>query len=120
MSAPENHEGEEPMDFETLLPWHAAGTLSPGEAQALEAAMTRDPELRRRYELACEEMSATIHLNETLGAPSVKAMDALFAKIDVSQPAATPPPSTWARGSPAGSPASRPRPSPSRRRRAWR
>ena len=69
-------------DIEELLPWHAAGTLSPADAQRVQAALARDPELARRYELVREEFAQTIHLNETLGAPSPRAMQALFAKID--------------------------------------
>jgi anti-sigma factor RsiW len=69
-------------DIEELLPWHAAGTLSLREAQSVEAALASDPELARRYELVREELAQTVALNESLGAPSVRAMDALFAKID--------------------------------------
>jgi hypothetical protein len=69
-------------DIEELLPWHAAGTLSRRDAQRVEDALARDPELARRYELVREEFGETIHLNETLGAPSAHAMEKLFAKID--------------------------------------
>ena len=69
-------------DIEELLPWHAAGTLSLREAQSVEAALASDPELARRYELVREELAQTVAFNELLGAPSVRAMDALFAKID--------------------------------------
>jgi anti-sigma factor RsiW len=69
-------------DIEGLLPWHAAGTLDYREAQSVEAALASDPELARRYELVREELAQTIHLNESLGVPSARAMDALFAKID--------------------------------------
>ena len=69
-------------EIEELLPWHAAGTLSAREAQSVEAALERDPELKRRYELVREELAQTIHLNETLGAPSARVMTELFAKID--------------------------------------
>ena len=72
----------EPSDIELLLPWHAAGTLSQRDKQRVEAALANDPELARRYVLVREEFGQTIHLNETLGAPSARAMDALFAKID--------------------------------------
>jgi hypothetical protein len=72
----------ERSELESLLPWHAAGTLSAREAQSVEAALARDPELKRRYELVREELAQTIHLNETLGAPSARAMTELFAKID--------------------------------------
>jgi anti-sigma factor RsiW len=76
------NEHTETGEIETLLPWHAAGTLSPREAKRVEAALARDPELARRYELVREELAASIHLNETLGAPSPRAMESLFAKID--------------------------------------
>ncbi len=69
-------------DIEALLPWHAAGTLSRRDAQRVEEALARDPELARRYALVREELGETIHLNETLGAPSARAIEALFAKID--------------------------------------
>lgn len=72
----------EPGNIELLLPWHAAGTLSQRDKQRVEAALAHDPGLARRYELVREELGETIHLNETLGAPSARAMDALFAKID--------------------------------------
>ena len=67
---------------EELLPWHAAGTLSCREAQTVEEALASDPELARRYALVREELAQTVELNETLGAPSARALDALFAKID--------------------------------------
>ena len=72
----------EPDDIETLLPWHAAGTLSPREARRVEDALARDPELAKRYALVREELGEAIRANESLGAPSARAMDALFKKID--------------------------------------
>jgi len=72
----------ERSEIEGLLPWHAAGTLGHRDTQRVEAALASDPELARRYELVREELAQTIHLNETLGAPSSRAMAALFAKID--------------------------------------
>jgi len=71
-----------PGDIEALMPWHAAGTLSRRDARRVEDALARDPELARRYALVREELTETIHLNETLGAPSAGVMEALFAKID--------------------------------------
>ena len=76
------HNAAEADDIEELLPWYAAGTLSRRDAERVEAALLRDPELARRFELAREELGATIQLNETLGAPSARAMQDLFAKID--------------------------------------
>ncbi len=82
---------EAPMldEIETLLPWHAAGTLSRRDAQRVEDALKRDPELARRYALVREELNETIHLNESLGAPSTRAMETLFAAIDA-EPKRTP------------------------------
>jgi hypothetical protein len=76
-------------DIEDLLPWHAAGTLNRRDAQRVEDALAADGELARRFELVREELGETIHLNETLGAPSARAMQQLFAKIDA-EPARSP------------------------------
>lgn len=67
--------------LEEMLPWHAAGTLSREEAEAVEQALARDPELAQRFDLVCEEMAETVHLNESLGAPSARAMDRVLAAI---------------------------------------
>ncbi|MGN6569967.1 MAG: hypothetical protein ACTHLO_00955 [Pseudolabrys sp.] len=75
-------ERKEADGIEELLPWHAAGTLERRDAERVEAALARDPELARRFEMVRDELGATIQLNETLGAPSARAMQALFAKID--------------------------------------
>ena len=75
-------EHKEADGIEELLPWHAAGTLSRRDAERVEAALKRDPELARRFEMVRDELGATIQLNETLGAPSARAMTDLFARID--------------------------------------
>src|SRR5215467_5857521 len=75
-------EAPERQEIEALLPWHAAGTLSRRDAQRVEEALARDPELARRYALVRDELGETIHLNETLGAPSARALEKLFAQID--------------------------------------
>ena len=76
-------------DIELLLPWHAAGTLSRRDAQRVEQALANDNELAARYELVREELGEAIRLNESLGAPSARAMETLFAKIDA-EPARKP------------------------------
>jgi len=79
-------------DIEHLLPWHAAGTLSRRDAERVERALANDNELAARYEEVREELGAAINLNESLGAPSARAMKDLFAKIDaepVRQPKAS-------------------------------
>jgi anti-sigma factor RsiW len=75
-------EAPERQEIEELLPWHAAGTLSRRDAQRVEEALARDPELARRYALVREELGETIHLNEMLGAPSARALEKLVAQID--------------------------------------
>jgi hypothetical protein len=77
-----NNDASEQSEIEALLPWHAAGTLSGSDSKRVEDALARDAELARRYALVREELGETIHLNETLGAPSARAMEALSAKID--------------------------------------
>jgi hypothetical protein len=69
-------------EIEQLLPWHAAGTLSRRDARRVEQALQTDADLARQYALVREELSATIHLNETLGAPSTRAMERLLAGIE--------------------------------------
>ena len=81
-----NREAPERQDIEALLPWHAAGTLSRRDTDRVEQALASDRELARRYELVREELNETIHLNETLGAPSARAMEKLFAAIDAEAP----------------------------------
>src|ERR1700760_347594 len=73
---------QEPSEIETLLPWHAAGTLNARDARRVEEALGRNSELARQYAVIREEYAETIHLNESLGAPSARAMEKLFAAID--------------------------------------
>jgi len=82
MNAIKKEAGELPEDIELLLPWHAAGTLSRRDAARVEQALANDNELAARYELVREELGETIRLNENLGAPSARVMEALFQKID--------------------------------------
>jgi len=72
----------EPSELEMLLPFHAAGTLSARDARRVEDALASDPELARQYAVIREEYAETISLNESLGAPSSRAMAKLFAAID--------------------------------------
>jgi anti-sigma-K factor RskA len=83
-----NREAPERQDIEALLPWHAAGTLSRRDSDRVERALAGDRELARRYQLVREELNETIHLNETLGAPSARAMEKLFAAIEAEAPVA--------------------------------
>src|SRR5262249_54255826 len=76
-------------DIEAMLPWHAAGTLSRRDAERVEQALAQDAELARRFELVREEMAETIHLNETLGAPSARVAQRLFAAIDAEEAGGT-------------------------------
>jgi hypothetical protein len=73
---------QEPGDIEALLPWHAAGTLSARDTRRVEDALARDPSLAKQYAAIQEEYAETIALNESLGAPSARAMQKLFAAID--------------------------------------
>jgi hypothetical protein len=81
---------QEPSEIEMLLPWHAAGTLNARDARRVDEELARDPELAKQYAVIREEYAETIHLNESLGAPSARAMHKLFAAID-GEPARNPP-----------------------------
>jgi hypothetical protein len=76
---PERHEIEE------LLPWHATGTLSRRDADRVEQVLAGNRELARRYAFVCEEFVGTVLLNETLGAPSARAMEKLFVAINAEE-----------------------------------
>jgi anti-sigma factor RsiW len=80
---------QEPSEIEMLLPWHAAGTLDARDARRVDEALARDPVLARQYAAIREEYAETIDLNESLGAPSARAMQKLFTAIDA-EPARKP------------------------------
>jgi anti-sigma-K factor RskA len=80
---------QEPSEIEMLLPWHAAGTLNARDVRRVEEALGRDSELAKQYAVIREEYAETIDLNESLGAPSARAMQNLFAAIDA-EPARKP------------------------------
>ncbi|MDN5005177.1 hypothetical protein ACFQZO_30430 [Bradyrhizobium sp. GCM10027634] len=80
---------QEPSEIEMLLPWHAAGTLNARDARRVEEALASDPALAKQYATIRGEYEETIHLNESLGAPSARAMQKLFAAIDAEPARAT-------------------------------
>jgi anti-sigma factor RsiW len=80
---------QEPSEIELLLPWHAAGTLNARDARRVEEALASDPALAKQYAAIRGEYEETIHLNESLGAPSARAMQKLFAAIDAEPARAT-------------------------------
>ena len=73
---------QEPSEIEMLLPFHAAGTLNARDARRVEEALAGDSGLALQYAVIREEYAETIGLNESLGAPSARAMQKLFAAID--------------------------------------
>src|SRR5262252_3617993 len=77
-----------PTAIEMLLPWYATGTLDRRAAAQVEAALAHDVELERQYEVVRAELAETIHLNESLGAPTARAGERLTAAL-VAQAATT-------------------------------
>ena len=73
---------QEPGEIEALLPWQAAGTLSARDTRRVDDALARVPLLAKQYAAIREEYAETIALNESLGAPSSRALHKLFAAID--------------------------------------
>jgi hypothetical protein len=78
---------EDKAEISLLLPWYAAGTLSEAENRRVAAAIEADPELALRLEDVRLEASEDLLLNESLGAPSRRAADKLFAAIDAEEAA---------------------------------
>ena len=72
----------QPGEIEALLPWHAAGTLNARDKCRVDHALATDSDLARQYRAICEEHAETVLLEESLGAPSFRAMQKLFAAID--------------------------------------
>jgi anti-sigma factor RsiW len=68
-------------EIELLLPWYATGRLSPGEHARVEAALARDPALRRQASLARAELDGAVALNEAIAPPRTAGLDAIMAKI---------------------------------------
>jgi anti-sigma-K factor RskA len=87
-AAREPHQNIEPTGFEALLPWYVAGHLGRRDRQRVEEALRRDQNLARQADLAREELTETIHLNETLGAPPPRVFERLMASIDADADAA--------------------------------
>src|ERR1700753_2874433 len=70
------------LEIEQLLPWYAVGALNARDTKSVEEALARDVRLAARFAEIEEEYAAIIDLNETLGAPSARVMQHLFASID--------------------------------------
>lgn len=68
--------------LEDLLPFHANGRISAQDRAQLDIALQENAELARRLTLVQEERAEAIALNEAVGAPSPRALDALLAKIE--------------------------------------
>src|SRR3954466_3275373 len=71
--------------IEFLLPWYAAGTLGRSDADRVEQELAGDIDLARRYSLVLEELAETIYRNQTLGEPSARVAEKLFAAIDAEE-----------------------------------
>jgi hypothetical protein len=69
-------------ELEELLPFYANGRISAADRERLEQALASDPELGLRLEIVREDMAETALLNESLGAPSPRALDRLMAGIE--------------------------------------
>lgn len=69
-------------EIEALLPFYANGRISAADKARVEKALATDPELAMRLEIIREDMAETILLNESLGAPSPRALDRLMAGIE--------------------------------------
>src|SRR4051812_3765541 len=76
------NKASEREEIEALLPRHAAGTLNRRDAHKVEQALANDAELAIQFETVRQDLVETIGLNESLGAPSARAMQKLMADIE--------------------------------------
>jgi len=70
------------VELEALLPFYANGRISAADKARVEQALAADAELALRLEIIREDMAETILLNESLGGPSPRVLDALMAGIE--------------------------------------
>lgn len=69
-------------ELEELLPFYANGRISETDRRRVEAALASDAELAARLEIVRDDMAETVLLNESLGAPSHRALEKLMAGIE--------------------------------------
>ncbi|CAH1658026.1 conserved hypothetical protein [Hyphomicrobiales bacterium] len=69
-------------ELEELLPFYANGRLSDADKRRVEAALAADPEMAARLDIIRDDMAETVLLNESLGAPSHRALEKLMAEIE--------------------------------------
>ncbi|MEI8144983.1 MAG: hypothetical protein WCH83_05930 [Alphaproteobacteria bacterium] len=65
-----------------LLPWYAAGTLSPQETARVAAALKVDPTLAEELDIVREDQAASIVLAEAMAVPPAGTIDRILARID--------------------------------------
>lgn len=68
-------------EIELLVPFYVTGRISPEDARRVEAYLQRNPDFAEHIELARDERSATVGVNEALGFPSARSSDAVFEAI---------------------------------------
>ncbi|HEV7258097.1 MAG TPA: hypothetical protein VGN82_09960 [Bosea sp. (in: a-proteobacteria)] len=69
-------------ELELLLPFYANGRISAADKARIEAALATDPELAQRLDIIRDDMAETTLFNESLGAPSPRALDRLMAGME--------------------------------------
>lgn len=69
-------------ELEELLPFYANGRIADADKRRVEAALAADAELAARLDLIRDDMAETVLLNESLGAPSHRALEKLMAEIE--------------------------------------
>ncbi|MFJ5370371.1 anti-sigma factor family protein [Bosea sp. CER48] len=69
-------------ELEELLPFYANGRIAEADKRRVESALAADPELAARLDIIRDDMAETVLLNESLGAPSPRALEKLMAEIE--------------------------------------
>lgn len=63
-------------EIEMLLPWFVTGKLDAADRAKVEAAMERDPSLKRQVDIAGEELDVTFKANDTVALPRTLSVEA--------------------------------------------
>ena len=69
-------------ELEELLPFYANGRIAEADKGRVETALAADPALAARLDIIRDDMAETVLLNESLGAPSHRALEKLMAEIE--------------------------------------
>ena len=85
-------------EIEKLLPWYVMGRLDHDDVAAVEAHLSRDPDLERQFRHIRDEYEQSVRGNEAIAARPLRNVDRLMAGVErLPAPAAPARHTLWAR-----------------------